>query len=85
MVCWPSVDGSNITTGQRRWLHHHRRMVRWPGVNGSITTAGWHAGPALMVPSPPPDGTPVWRRWFHHYRQLALQAGVDVYNVSAGP
>jgi hypothetical protein len=45
-----------------RWHLHHRQMVRRSGVDGLGITARWLAGPALMLLSSQPDGTPDWCR-----------------------
>ena len=51
-----------ITTGGNidhvRWRQHHRRMARRSGVDVLVITAGWYAGPALMLSSSQSDDTP---------------------------
>jgi hypothetical protein len=52
---------SDRTPSQRRWMHHHHRMVRQASVDGHIITAGWYAEQVLKVTLSLPDDTPIRR------------------------
>jgi hypothetical protein len=81
MIGAPSpLDG---TLGQRRWKHHHRRMVRQTSVDGYIITARRYAEPGSFLASTPLDDMLGRHRWTHHHRQMVCRTGVKGHIITA--